>query len=194
MLLYCFLVILRPPKSTLTYPLFPLTMLFRSSRAPAQAAGAMWRASCRAWPLSRIPRGSRRRRGVSPIASPSAACAAPPIHHNNHKPEPARQRERAIMPRGKKAVSPVLPENENDSAGAIAPSVIQSIALGRLMRAPENVRQTNKAVDVESLADDIAAHGLLQSLIGYAGDTDIDAAAVYIVGGGRRLQALQLLR
>src|SRR3546814_15824386 len=81
------------------------------------------------------------------------------------------------MPRGKKAVSPGLPENENDSAGAIAPSVIQSIALGRLMRAPENVRQTNKAVDVESLADDIAAHGLLQSLIGYAGDTDIDAAA-----------------
>src|SRR3546814_17966432 len=95
------------------------------------------------------------------------------------------------MPRGKKAVSPGLPENENDSAGAIAPSVIQSIALGRLMRAPENVRQTNKAVDVESLADAIAAHGLLQSLIGYAGDTDIGAAAVYIVGGGRRLPALQ---
>src|SRR3546814_10563199 len=57
-----------------------------------------------------------------------------------------------------------------------------------------NVRQTNKALDIESLADDIAAHSLLQSLIGYAGDTDIDAAVVYIVGGGRRLGALDLLR
>ncbi|MEV4934587.1 ParB/RepB/Spo0J family partition protein [Sphingobium sp. LSP13-1-1.1] len=71
---------------------------------------------------------------------------------------------------------------------------IQPVPLGRLVRAPENVRHTDKAADVESLADDIAAHGLLQSLIGYAGDTDIDAAAVYIIGGGRRLQALQLLR
>src|SRR3546814_17656640 len=62
------------------------------------------------------------------------------------------------------------------------------------MRAPENVRQTNKAVDVESLADDIAAHGLLQSLIGYAGDTDIAAAVVYIDGGERRLSPLDLLR
>src|SRR3546814_2955808 len=50
------------------------------------------------------------------------------------------------------------------------------------------------AVGIESLAEDIAAHGLLQSLIGYAGDTDIDAAVVYIVGGGRRLGALDLLR
>ncbi|KEZ00624.1 hypothetical protein AI27_17970 [Sphingomonas sp. BHC-A] len=76
----------------------------------------------------------------------------------------------------------------------VAPMAIQPVPLGRLVRAPENVRHTDKAADVESLADDIAAHGLLQSLIGYAGDTDIDAAAIYIIGGGRRLQALQLLR
>lgn len=78
-------------------------------------------------------------------------------------------------------------------APALAPSNIAPVEYGRLRRAPENVRRTNVAADVESLADDIAAHGLLQSLIGYAGDTDIDAQTVYIVGGGRRLQALQLL-
>lgn len=100
------------------------------------------------------------------------------------------------MPRAKKAAVQQAPEDMPDDAvvaAAIAPSAIVPIPLRRLMRAPENVRQTNKAVDVESLADDIAAHGLLQSLIGYAGDTDIDAAAVYIVGGGRRLAALGLL-
>lgn len=75
----------------------------------------------------------------------------------------------------------------------LAPSNITPIPYGRLMRAPENVRKTDIAADVESLADDIAAHGLLQSLIGYAGDTDIDKNVVWIVGGGRRLQALQLL-
>jgi ParB/RepB/Spo0J family partition protein len=71
---------------------------------------------------------------------------------------------------------------------------IQPVPLGRLVRAPENVRHTDKAADVESLADDIAAHGLLQNLIGYKGDTDIDKDAVYVVGGGRRLQALHVLR
>lgn len=81
-----------------------------------------------------------------------------------------------------------------DTATTLAPSNILPIAYGRLRRAPENVRKTNVAADVESLADDIAAHGLLQSLIGYPGDTDIDRDTVYVVGGGRRLQALQLLR
>ncbi|MDG6746488.1 ParB/Srx family N-terminal domain-containing protein, partial [Staphylococcus aureus] len=77
---------------------------------------------------------------------------------------------------------------------AVAPTNITTIPFGRLKRAPENVRRTDIAADVESLADDIAAHGLLQSLIGYAGATKIDAQVVYIVGGGRRLQALDMLR
>ena len=77
---------------------------------------------------------------------------------------------------------------------AVAPTNITTIPFGRLKRAPENVRRTDIAADVESLADDIAAHGLLQSLIGYAGATKIDAQVIYIVGGGRRLQALDLLR
>ncbi len=75
----------------------------------------------------------------------------------------------------------------------LAPTALTTVAYGRLKRAPQNVRKTDIAADVASLADDIAAHGLLQSLIGYAGATKIDAQAVYIVGGGRRLQALQLL-
>ena len=75
----------------------------------------------------------------------------------------------------------------------LAPSAIEAVAYGRLKRARENVRKTDVAADVESLADDIAAHGLLQCLIGYPGGPTIDNAVVYVVGGGRRLQALALL-
>lgn len=96
------------------------------------------------------------------------------------------------MPRARKA-APVAPEGDSEAPAAVTASGIQMIELSRLRRAPENVRHTNKDVDVESLSDDIAAHGLLQNLIGYAGDTAIDKAVVYIVGGGRRLQALQRL-
>lgn len=101
------------------------------------------------------------------------------------------------MARPKKAAAAVddTPAETIDAAVlTVQESAIQLIPYGRLKRAPENVRKTDIAADVESLADDIAAHGLLQSLIGYAGDTDIDAQVVWIVGGGRRLQALQLLR
>lgn len=99
------------------------------------------------------------------------------------------------MPRAKKAAPAVAPDEITAPASPrVAPMAILPVPLGRLVRAPENVRHTDKAADVESLADDIAAHGLLQNLIGYKGDTDIDKAAVYVVGGGRRLQALHVLR
>lgn len=96
---------------------------------------------------------------------------------------------KASKPKAPAKPKPPIP----GAPGTLAPSNILPIAYGRLRRAPENVRKTNVAADVESLADDIAAHGLLQSLIGYPGDTDIDRDTVYVVGGGRRLQALQLL-
>jgi ParB/RepB/Spo0J family partition protein len=70
----------------------------------------------------------------------------------------------------------------------IVPSAPEPIALGTLERAPENVRHVRIDEDVTGLADDIAAHGLLQSLIGYR-----DGHVVRIVGGGRRLQALRRL-
>lgn len=97
------------------------------------------------------------------------------------------------MARAKKA-APVAPDSEVTAAPMVAPSAISVIAMSRLRRAPENVRQTDIAADVESLADDIAAHGLLQSLIGYVWNSRVpDTSVIYIVGGGRRLQALQLL-
>jgi len=70
----------------------------------------------------------------------------------------------------------------------IVPSAPEPVALGTLDRAPENVRHVRIDEDVTGLADDIAAHGLLQSLIGYR-----DGHRVRIVGGGRRLQALHRL-
>jgi len=74
----------------------------------------------------------------------------------------------------------------------IAESIIERVPLRLLGRASENVRHIGKADDVGELAEDIAGHGLLQSLIGYYDDDDPEVAQ--IVGGGRRLQALQLLR
>lgn len=97
-------------------------------------------------------------------------------------------------PKASKPKAPAKPKApEPDAPATLAPSNIVPIPFARIKRAPENVRKTNVAADVESLADDIAAHGLLQSLIGYAGNTEIDKNVVWIVGGGRRLQALQLL-
>lgn len=99
------------------------------------------------------------------------------------------------MPRAKKAAT-VAPEDieETSAPQLVSPSAIQTIAFSRLRRAPENVRQTDIAADVDSLASDIAAHGLLQSLIGYVWNKRVpDTSVIYIVGGGRRLQALTLL-
>ena len=80
------------------------------------------------------------------------------------------------------------------ATSTIAPSVPELIPLGRLRRAPENIRRIRSAEDVDVMADDIAGHGLLQSLIGYVGQCPDDAHLVYIVGGGRRLQGLNRLQ
>lgn len=97
----------------------------------------------------------------------------------------------AAKPREKLKVRTAAPAGE--ALPKLPPSSPEPVPFGRLARAPENVRKTDVAADVEALAEDIAAHGLLQSLIGYAGDT-VRNQKIYIVGGGRRLQALQLLR
>lgn len=93
-------------------------------------------------------------------------------------------------PRGaKKPAAPIAAETS-----AIVPSSPIPVALGRLRRAPENVRHIRIDEDVEGLADDITTHGLLSSLIGYDASWPEDGDRVFIVGGGRRLQALELLR
>lgn len=71
----------------------------------------------------------------------------------------------------------------------LVPSAPQLFPLGQLMRAAENVRHTRIEEGCEQLADDIQAHGLLQSLIGYE-----DAGHVEIVGGGRRLKSLRIVK
>lgn len=71
----------------------------------------------------------------------------------------------------------------------VVPSAPQLFPLGQLMRAAENVRHTRIEEGCEQLADDIQAHGLLQSLIGYE-----DAGHVEIVGGGRRLKSLRIVK
>lgn len=80
------------------------------------------------------------------------------------------------------------------ATSTIAPSVPELIPLGRLRRAPENIRRIRSDEDTDVMADDIAGHGLLQSLIGYVGQWPDDAHLVYIVGGGRRLQGLNRLQ
>lgn len=109
------------------------------------------------------------------------------------------------MARKTKAAQPAhtpandTPEGPNEPIGAgagvehVAESIIDQIPLRLLERAPENVRKTASDVAVAELADDIAAHGLLQSLIGYRAELRTDAP-VMICGGGRRLQALSKLR
>ncbi|MBB4152932.1 ParB/RepB/Spo0J family partition protein [Sphingomonas jinjuensis] len=79
------------------------------------------------------------------------------------------------------------------TAVRIVPSAPLLFPLATLLRAPENVRHVRSDEDVSPLAEDIAAHGLLQSLIGYQRFIDDVADKVMIVGGGRRLQALQRL-
>jgi ParB/RepB/Spo0J family partition protein len=90
--------------------------------------------------------------------------------------------------RGKKGKLSIVVTGE-----PVPETVIDQVPVQLLARAPENVRKTAIAEAVEQLADDIRAHGLLQSLIGYRSEPRTDAP-VMICGGGRRLQALVKLR
>jgi ParB family chromosome partitioning protein len=91
--------------------------------------------------------------------------------------------------------------------------VISTIPLDRLMLSKLNVRQTERAADVDSLAEDIAARGLKQNLVvvpahfisGEASRAQMagepaasDGDNIWkdrfeVIAGGRRFQALQLL-
>jgi len=91
--------------------------------------------------------------------------------------------------------------------------VITTIPLDRLMLSTLNVRQTERAADVDSLAEDIGARGLKQNLVvipahfvtgepapqhmagePHASDGDnIWNGRFEVIAGGRRFQAMQLL-
>lgn len=100
----------------------------------------------------------------------------------------------AKAPRQAKAPSTASGASPPAPQPKIVPSAPRLVRLDQLRRAEENVRHTRYDEDIEGLAADIAAHGLLQSLIGYEhralgrGDPQ-----VMIVGGGRRFQALRIL-
>jgi len=103
----------------------------------------------------------------------------------------ARTAEKPVAPRKPREI---LKLGRKPTAAAatpmtIVPSAPRLFPLGQLMRAAENVRHTRIEEGCEQLADDIQAHGLLQSLIGYE-----DGGHVEIVGGGRRLKSMRILK
>src|SRR5690554_8204731 len=65
---------------------------------------------------------------------------------------------------------------------------LQTVKLSQLRLSPLNVRRV-KPSQINQLAADIAAHGLLQNLIVYAEGNRFEVAA-----GGRRYRALKLLQ
>lgn len=86
----------------------------------------------------------------------------------------------------------VIEGGEGDAAapiGALAERMPRVIALSKLVLAKDNPRRGGTA-ELEQLAADIAAHGVLQNLIGVE---DTPGGKVRIVAGGRRRRALQLL-
>ncbi|TPG14391.1 ParB/RepB/Spo0J family partition protein [Sphingomonas oligophenolica] len=101
------------------------------------------------------------------------------------KPRAARAKKTAsttatdARPNAEHAADPI-------STAIVVPTAPQVFPLRTLTRAAENVRHQRIDEDVTGLADDIVAHGLLQSLIGYQLDGKVE-----IVGGGRRLAALR---
>lgn len=65
---------------------------------------------------------------------------------------------------------------------------MQTIKLSQLRLSPLNVRRV-KPDGIEALADDIAAHGLIQNLLAYEED-----GLFHVFAGGRRYRALQALK
>jgi len=65
---------------------------------------------------------------------------------------------------------------------------IQTVKLSNLRLSPLNVRKV-KPSNIEAMASDIEAHGVLQNLIGYEQDDK-----VLVCAGGRRYRALKLLQ
>ena len=70
--------------------------------------------------------------------------------------------------------------------------MMKTIALSNLRRSDRNVRKNYPFADVQSMAADIKARGLLHNLIVISTGANDDTFEV--VGGGRRLAALELLR
>ena len=68
--------------------------------------------------------------------------------------------------------------------------MIQSVKVKNLSLSKDNVRKSNRDADLDSLAENIAAHGLLQNLV----VTPLKKAGHFTVkAGGRRLRALRPL-
>lgn len=100
-----------------------------------------------------------------------------------------------------------------DPYADVTEGAITTIPLDRLMLSTLNVRQTERAADVESLAEDIAARGLKQNLVVIpahfaSGEATEDQRTTMttgpggtgpwvnrfeVIAGGRRFQAMQLL-
>jgi ParB family transcriptional regulator, chromosome partitioning protein len=80
----------------------------------------------------------------------------------------------------RKPLSEVVPQAEEDG--------VRLLPLSALDLADKNVRRGGQA-ELEQLAADIQAHGVLQNLVGFEFE-----GKTLIVAGGRRLRALQLLK
>lgn len=102
----------------------------------------------------------------------------------------ARALSTALTPLAPSGESPSPLQGEGQGAAAGVAEVMPSmVALSRLKLDPANVRSKgkDKVADAQLVAD-IAAHGVLQNLIGRRDGDD-----VLVMAGGRRLRALQTL-
>ena len=91
------------------------------------------------------------------------------------------------LPRQRRAARPPLAPGA-DTAPATA-TVIEHIALSKLVPSKENVRRTNSQAGILELAASIEAHGLIQNLTVRKGAK----GKFEVVAGARRLAALESL-